>query len=181
MAELTLRREWLTGHSCCQCRLAKQRDFTQFLRSGRALLQEACSEVHWQELWSEISGNHIEIIISYSVSQMWPVDSCLFSEFTDVFLYSHLWLVVLYRCTFTAWRFEVCSSPGTEVGAEAAETLLMARTEGKCLSIRRHLNKQLVILWLRLVLGNRQWCPLGNFTASGLLGLFAVNLKPKFV
>lgn len=85
VAELTLRREWLTGHSCCQCRLAKQRDFTQFLRSGRALLQEACSEVQWQELWSEISGNHIGIILSCSVSQMWPVDSCLFSEFTDVF------------------------------------------------------------------------------------------------
>lgn len=50
----------------------------------------------------------------------------------------------------------MCSSPGTEVGAEAAGTLLMARMEGKCLSIRRHLNKQLVILWLRLVLGNRQ-------------------------
>lgn len=99
------------------------------------------------------------------------------------FLSNQLWLVVLDRftCPFTAWQFELCSSPGTDIGAEAAELLLMARTEGRCLSIRGNLNKEVVILWLKLVLGNRKWCPLRDFTASGLLGLFAVNLNPKFI
>lgn len=89
--------------------------------------------------------------------------------------------VYRFACTFTAWHCGLCSSPGSEAGAEAAETLLMARTEGKCLSIRGNLDEQVVILWLKLVLGNRKWCPLGDFTASGLLSLFAVNLKPKFI
>lgn len=114
VAELTLGRGWLTGHSCCQCRFAKQKDFTQFLRSGRALPQK---------LPHKYTDESSELKFQGIIQKSYFPTLCLKYDLLTVassalnllmyFLCNHLWLILLqiFTCPFTAWQGELCSSP----------------------------------------------------------------------